>query len=244
MVVATHDVALGTVLHAEDLKLLTVPVGLIPRDALHEIEPIAGRFSKVDLVTGEMVLEHNLADPTNVSHDMAFVIDDSQVLMAFQPGDLMTGLGILQRGDQVDILVSMAHAVAAPPEDEEAVVTGDAEGPTETLLFTYDAMQRVEISAMIADITYEEQASTTTALPSIPGAEEEPLPEPEVVEVRIRAYLLALAPQDALVLKHLKDTGAQFDLVLRSPSSEQFFELQPVVPQYLIDLFGLELPPR
>jgi len=42
------------------------------------------------------------------------------------------------------------------------------------------------------------------------------------------------------VLKHLKDSGAIFDFVLRSPTSNLLFELEPVTEDYLIDLFGLE----
>ena len=56
------------------------------------------------------------------------------------------------------------------------------------------------------------------------------------------ALLLALDPQDALVLKHLRDTGAIFDFVLRSPTSNVLFDLEPVTADYLVDLFGLEGP--
>ncbi len=52
--------------------------------------------------------------------------------------------------------------------------------------------------------------------------------------------LLALDPQDALILKHLKDTGAIMDFVIRSPTSNLLFELEPVSVDYLVDLFGLE----
>ena len=52
--------------------------------------------------------------------------------------------------------------------------------------------------------------------------------------------LLALDPQDALVLKHLKDSGAIVDIVLRSPTSRQLFELEPVMPEYLVDRYKLE----
>jgi hypothetical protein len=59
----------------------------------------------------------------------------------------------------------------------------------------------------------------------------------------INAILLALNPQDALVLKHLKDTGAIFDIVLRSPTSELQFDLTPVTEQYIIEFYGLEILP-
>jgi pilus assembly protein CpaB len=57
----------------------------------------------------------------------------------------------------------------------------------------------------------------------------------------VRAYLLALNPQDALVLKHLKDNGGVFDLVLRSPTSTQSFDLTPVTQEYIVELYGLEI---
>jgi len=56
--------------------------------------------------------------------------------------------------------------------------------------------------------------------------------------VNIEAYLLALSPQDALMLKHFKDTGATFDIVLRAPTSTTLFELQPVNQDYLVDRYG------
>jgi pilus assembly protein CpaB len=53
--------------------------------------------------------------------------------------------------------------------------------------------------------------------------------------------LLALNPQDALLLKHLVDTGATFDIVLRSPNSTQLFELEPIISEYLIDKYQLDI---
>ncbi len=52
--------------------------------------------------------------------------------------------------------------------------------------------------------------------------------------------MLALAPQDALVLKHLKDTGAIFDLVLRAPTSTELFDTVPVTSEYLIERFQIQ----
>ena len=59
--------------------------------------------------------------------------------------------------------------------------------------------------------------------------------------MNIQAYLLALDPQDALVLKHLKDRNAIFDIVLRAPTSNNNFELAPVYDDFLNDYFGLEI---
>ena len=96
----------------EDIQLATVPVSLVPRDALQTIESALGKIAIVHLIQGEMVLQHHLADPTNVSHDVGYIIGDDQVLMAFPANDLMSGLGVLQRGDNVDIFVSLTVAVS------------------------------------------------------------------------------------------------------------------------------------
>ena len=50
---------------------------------------------------------------------------------------------------------------------------------------------------------------------------------------------MALSPQDALVLKHIKDAGGIIDIVLRAPTSEARFELSPVMAEYLRDRFEL-----
>ena len=52
-----------------------------------------GKMVKVNLVANELVLAHHLADPTNAAGDLAFVIGDNQVLVAFPSDDLMSGLG-------------------------------------------------------------------------------------------------------------------------------------------------------
>lgn len=240
VVVTTRDVPLGAVLNENDLSEVDMPVELIPRNAIRSTELVIGRFTKVPLVAGEMVLEHHLADPTNVTGDLAFVIGDDQVLMAFPSNDLMSTLNIIQRGDLVDILVSVSQPVRVVDEGAQGFVTDSGEEETESRLITFDALQRVEISAVVVDIIQEE-SRTVSSVPIAEGTPE-PQPTPQPSDVDVRAYMLALNPQDALVLKNLIDAGGSFDIVLRSPTSTQFFELNPVMQEYLIDRYQLEIP--
>jgi pilus assembly protein CpaB len=180
-----------------------------------------------------MVLLSNLADPTNIQHDLAFELEDDQVLMAFTAGDLLTSLSILQRGDLVDIFVTMNVTVEV--RDTTALLNNQ-EPRTESRQFTFDAFQKVQITALVVDVAQEEQAA-----PAVAAGTPAPTPVPLPSAITIRSLLLALDPQDALLLKHLRDTGANFDLVLRSPTSEQFFEAQPVMPEYLRDRYQLEI---
>ncbi len=238
VVVTTRDIALGTVLQSEDLRVVDVPVELAPAGALNETEAVVGKFSKVDLVEGETVFAHHLADPTNVSHDVAFIIEDYQVLMAFPANDLMSTLSVPQRGDLVDILVSIDQSVPKETNVEAELTAGEEEPQEESKLFTFDALQRVEVTALVVDIVQEEQRSTITV-----SGEQVAQPTPSPAEIKIQAYLLALLPQDALVLKHLKDSGAMFDIVLRAPTSNNLFEFSPVNSEYIIDRYGLEPAP-
>jgi pilus assembly protein CpaB len=241
IVAMSRDVAVGTLLEAADLRMVAMPVELIPRDAIRDELEAIGKITKVALVNGELVLLHHLADPTNVSHDLAFVIDNNQVLMAFPAGDLMSSLNVLQRGDRVDILVSIDKPVnltelESSVQGGEVVLEKEETEEETTRLFTFDAMQAIEISAIVADIEYEDQGGTPV---DDLGEGAQPTPQPS--EVNVRAYLLALSPQDALVLKHLKDLGGTFDLVLRSAGPPIFFELEPVIDEYIVEKYELEV---
>jgi Flp pilus assembly protein CpaB len=124
---------------------MEVPVQLAPLQALSDPQEVVGRITMIPLATGETIGTHHLADPTNYAHDLAFVIDDEQVLMAFPSTDLMSSLNILEPGDVVDILVSLSAPVLPGPGAEAEEGSGDA-------FFTFDAMQQVEISAVVVDV--------------------------------------------------------------------------------------------
>ena len=236
VVVATHDMALGSVLSEADMREVEVPLGLAPRGALTQVSEGVGRMIKQDILGGEMVMSQHLVDPTNKNRDLAFILEDNEVLMAFPVVDLMGQLEMLARGDRVDILVTMEQEVQV--QEEGVTLTLETPEP-ETKTFTLDAMQRIEITATIIEVESTNQGNQGAQVVNQEGTPV-PTPTPSPQQRNTVALLLALDPQDALVLKHLKDTGAIFDLVLRSPTSNLVFELDPVTPEYLIDLYGLE----
>lgn len=229
IVITARDMAVGDVINREDVQLATVPVSLVPRDAMLTIESTLGKITMVHLIQGEMVLQHHLADPTNVSHDIGYIIADNEVLMAFPAGDLMSSLSILQRGDTVDIFASMT--VEVTPTNVTAPGTTTEEEEKISRLFTFDAFQRVKISAIVADVINQEGTTQEGA---------QPTPGPS--NLRFRAYLFTMNPQDALVMKNMRDAGASFDIVLRSPTSNELFEVSPVTVEYLLQRYELTIP--
>lgn len=226
VVVLTRDMKLGDRLENSDVSIVEVPIDLIPRDAISVPEVAVGKFIKSDMVQGEMLLQHNVADPTNNNHDLSYILSDDHVLMAFPATDLMSVENIPQRGDIIDIFATFSETVKTLAPTEGSTTTVNADGTTtETPLlkvFTVDTFQKVSITALVLNVTTTNTGEENTSLSS---------------------YLLALDPQDALVLKHLKDMGANFDIVLRSPTSTTKHELTPVTDDYIVELYGLEVLP-
>ena len=237
VVVTTHDLAVRTLLQPEDLTLLDVSVELAPLNAVTDLEAAVGRITMIRLVAGEMIARHHLADPSNVAHDLAFIIGEDQVLMAFPTTELMSQINILQPGDLVDILASLEQPVLPGPASAT-----DEEPDKE--LFTFSVLQQVEISAIVVEIVPARRTGGTTASASRTtttdaDAQPQPTPTPQPAEINPQAILMALSPQDALVLKHIKDAGGIIDIVLRAPTSKARFELSPVMAEYLRDRFEL-----
>lgn len=242
VVVTTHDIAIREQLKDEDLTVLEVPVELAPFNAVSNLDEALGKITKIPLVSGEMVFEHHLVDPTNIQRDFAFVLDDDQVLMAFPSTDLMSKVNVLQPGDLVDILVSLEQPVL--PGEAGVTDNPNVEAEKEEVLFTFNALQRIEITAIVVEIipqtSRSRSASATSSTSSLDEeATPQPTPTPQPSEIKAQAILLALDLQDALVLKHLKDAGGVVDIVLRAPTSTRIFELSPVTSDYLRDRYEL-----
>jgi len=228
---AVRDVPMGAVLSAEDVKIAEFPIKFAPKDTITSPEEVVGKISKMDLVEGELLLEHYLVDPTDVSaYDVAYILDDNHVLMAMPATDLMSREAIIKRGDIVDMMVSI----------EESLETINAEGkiegetsPEETVPLqqvTFTVSQRLGISAIVIDILQDPNAET-------------PQENPSQNQVVVQAYLIALNPQDALVVKYLKDIGGIFEFVIRAPTSTGQFDLTPVTSEFIKELYGLDLLP-
>ena len=48
-----------------------------------------------------------------------------------------------------------------------------------------------------------------------------------------------MSPQDALVLKYVKDAGGILDIVLRAPGAEQPFDVEPVDVDYILNRYQI-----
>lgn len=240
VVLATRALPVRSLVRAGDVNVVQIPAEFVPLDALSAAEDAVGKITMIPLATGELVMHHHLADPTNISQNLAFIIGDDQVVMAFPATDLMSQVDVLKPGDLVDILVSLEVPVL--PNTAAGVVSGGSAASAnqqDKELFTFDALQRLTIQAIVVNIKPKTQTSASTTTTSSSLGTPAPTPTLSPDEIQPQAILVALAPQDALVLKHLKDAGGIADIVLRAPTSSQAFDVKPVSPEYLKDRYGL-----
>jgi pilus assembly protein CpaB len=99
------------------------------------------------------------------------------------------------------------------PTSRGPVAPGGEAGSEEEEQFTFDLLQNVTIAAVVK-------------------ADEGGAPQ---------ALLLTISPQDALVLKYVKDAGGIVDIVLRAPGVDRPFEVEPVDVDYVLNRYQMPI---
>ena len=86
-----------------------------------------------------------------------------------------------------------------------------------------------------------------TATPEITEGEPTPTPEiilPTATPLPPDVALLAMQPQQQLLLRYALETGADIDLALRSVNDGQLYPVQNVDIEYILRTFNIEIPPN
>jgi pilus assembly protein CpaB len=221
VVVAAHPMAIGTLLTEKDVTLQNMPTGALPAGAQTTVDAVAGQLTTVSLDAGEMVLAHHLTHPDITGDNLAFTLPEGLVAVSLSADDLISGLGIIQPADHIDIMYSLqTEGKDAPPG---ATVSQADKGQR----WTFGTLENVTVISVIGSALKDASQtanSGTSSNPSVGPA---------------RAYILALPPQDALTLKYVKDAGGVLDLALRNVADEGDHASQPVNEQYVVDRFRL-----
>ena len=219
VVVASRAMGVHELIQSGDVEARSAPVDIVPDSALRSMDEAVGWLTVAPLAPGQMVLSSQLISPTIKGASAAFVLDKSKVAMAFPADDLMTRNSLLQAGDHVDLLFSLAVELLGQNK-------GESLDQNKAELVTFSALQNLEIAALIRPSDLESRAKAEAG---VKGAQ--PL-----------AIVFALTPQDALVLKYLKDMGGTVDIVLRAPEAKEQFAVQPIHMNYLTDRYQLRIP--
>jgi len=213
VVVAGRAVPMGTVLTAADLEVKDLPADAIPPGAVTSLDQALGKMTIQELAQGEILLAGRLGELSKQGAGVSFTIEEGKLVLALPAADLMSSIGLLKAGDRVDLLFTL---FMTPPGEEQV----------QEHQVTFNALQNLQISAVVVSSPVSGKTNATPA---------EKIAKPQ-------ALLLALDPQDALVLKYLKDAQGILDVALRAPNDTQTFEVKPVEADYLIDRYQIRLP--
>jgi pilus assembly protein CpaB len=162
MVVATHDMPMGTLLKKSDLKVVNYPEKDVPKGSIFQLVAAENRVLMVPLNTNEPVLQGKLSDMTTVE-GVSSTIDRGYRAVSVQVTDVSGVAGLIQPGSRVDVIFtrpgSMAEATTSTILQNVKVIStgrtvalGQAvdprapKSPTVTLVLLPDDAQKLELA--------------------------------------------------------------------------------------------------
>src|SRR5262245_18738486 len=102
--VAARDIALGTSLTEEDIKVVDWPEESAPSARVGEKGPLVGRVAKIDLFSGEPILDPRLA-PIEAGKGLNALIPSGLRAQAVRVTDESGVAGFVHPGDFVDVVM-------------------------------------------------------------------------------------------------------------------------------------------
>lgn len=213
VVVAKQLINERAVIRLADIGTEERPVEEVPSGAIFKTDDAVGRIATRPIQPGQVLLTQYLiesfsstgieaADIITESVNFNEALGEDLVGFAFPVTDRLSEEGILLAGDHVDLLFSTD-------------VVGQQEGAGGKV--SIYAIQDIEILQVIYQPAPAKEADEQK--------EDEAQPEAPLVP---KTLILAMEPQDAVVLKYAIDTESPLDLVLRAGDNERHFDVDSV----------------
>jgi pilus assembly protein CpaB len=239
VVVAARAVTVRALLATEDLQLREMPVEAVPEGALKKVEDAQGKIVMTDLFPGEVILSQRLVDPNVVATDgrLAMMVGQDEILLALPAQDLMSRINLLKPGDHVDLLFSLDFPTNRAAQNLPQGGTGSRGSTSSSSVdsnnkeqATFNLLPNVTIAAIVQPGKASDSGGAVSAATN--GAQGGAVSAPT-------ALLLKLKPQDALILKYVKDAGGALDIVLRAPGDEKPDGTEPVDVDYVMNRYRI-----
>jgi Flp pilus assembly protein CpaB len=217
VIVARQDLAARQIVTQDALGTRELPLGEIPSGAIFRIEDAVGKFSLQDIKAGQPLLAQNLIAAT--TGPGAAITSSVQLSMLLPPDKVAV---VLPAGD----LLSLSGDVSIGDHIDilaSLVVAGKEGGGGQVTLMN---LQNVPIVKVLQE-----------APPSSGSGQAAQQQRP-----KITGLVLALDPQDGIILKYFIDSGAKVSIDLRSPRLTVTFDVSPVTLEYLADKYKIQVP--
>jgi Flp pilus assembly protein CpaB len=216
VIVARRDLAARQIVPQDALDTRSLPLEDIPSGAVFRIEDAVGKFTLQDVKAGQPLLAQYLVTP---STGPGAIITSSVQLAALLPPDKVAV--VLPAGD----LLSQSGDVSLGDHIDllaSIIVAGQDGGGGQVTLMN---LQNVPIVKVL------QQA------PPSGGAQQQQQQRPIIT-----GLVLAVDPQDGIIIKYFIDSGAKVSIDLRSSKLTATFDVSPVTLQYLADKYKITVP--
>jgi Flp pilus assembly protein CpaB len=229
VVVASQPIAADTLIRA-DLVSLEARDEVVSGAATTAAD-VLGKRALREFAPGEQILMQDIVDITEVIsgvNPIPYQLDEDTIAVALPANDILSKWGAVLIGDRVDVLFTTDAILETPMYPQDLVDRGQQI----TVLERDQTMDNVSVLAL----------QNLQVLQIIEEPTQEPVEEGETPPPRNRALVLKIDPQDAVVLKYLRDSLSVLDLALRNPENETLFSVEPVNINYLVLRYGISLP--
>ncbi len=233
VVVARNPIAANSILRADNLTVEERDE--IPSGAAMRVQDVLGRMPLRDIAEGEVILMQDVASVgftqgISETRNLPLILGDDKIAVALPADDILSNWGAVLPGDHVDVLFTLDMILETPmrPDDMPTSEQGTA------LL----AMERDQHFDNVSVLTLQD----LEVLQIIEEPQQQPQGDEAAPPLQKRALVLKINPQDAIVLKYVRDSVGTVDLALRSPTNSTLFDVQPVNINYLVLRYGIVVP--
>jgi pilus assembly protein CpaB len=234
VVIARQPLAANTVIRADYVSVEERDE--MPSGAAVRVSDVLGQITLRDIAVGEVIVMQDIMGTTSISYtrDLPVLLGDDKIAVALPADDILSQWGAVLPGDHVDVLFTLDVVLETPIDPEDVILTDEGE-----FLYSLERDQSLDnVSVLtlqnleVLQILEEPQIQTE----GNQQGQEAPTAPPS------RALVLKIDPQDAVVLKYLRDSVGSIDLALRSEENSTLFDTQPVNINYLVLRYGIVLP--
>jgi Flp pilus assembly protein CpaB len=249
VVVAVQNIGEGTKVVPQAVELREQEINEVPPGALVYVSQALDKIARTTVNQGQIVQESMLTTEEEIiasGRNASILIPKGRVAIAL-PLDKLSSVGYaLEHGDAVDVLLTMRFIdVDEQSQTELPLVLSGTNCPG--CVPTNPQISRMTTQLLVQDAEVLKVGIWTPASGPVqptpqPGQSREattptPVPPPDIVTLMVNQ-------QDALVIKYARETGARYDLVLRSSGDHDLVTTEPVTLDYMLARFGIVVPPK
>lgn len=227
VVVARTPIGAGSIIRAD--QVTTDEIDQVPSGAFTVPSDAVGCTALRDIPETETVFVQDVECEGEIGEGGDWISElEEELAVALPADDILSQWGAVAVGDHVDVLLTLDVVLETPLYPDEVVRRGE----------TITTMQRDQSMDQVSVLVL--QNLEVVRIIQEPTPEGQPAQEGQTTGRR--ALILKIDPQDAVLLKYLRDLEATIDLALRSPENNILFDIEPVNINYLFLRYGITLP--